>query len=233
MKAIKFVKGLSKTQITSYILFMVSGLILLATIYMNIKVDVLKDWRLVLPQQEIRIGDTIVVQSLYTKTMNVTGESIRYIECKTSNGVYIRYPVSEAKANRAAGTSGTGVPIVVPETIPNVPTRCRINITIDYEIYLLRHVVESANSDEFELLPKKTTSEDESQKTSQSPVSVSQIVDRMDVSSSNNTAVPQYAQRDISQGQDNIVESERTLDGNPEEPTPNLIQRITNLLGGR
>lgn len=230
---------LSKTQVTSYVLFFLSAIILLAVIVMNFKVDVLKDWRLVLPQQKIHVGDKIVVQSLYTKLRDVTGKSVRYIECRNTSGVYIRYPVSEAVSNRASGTSGTGIIIVIPETIPETPAKCRVNITIDYEVYKWRHVIESKNSDEFLLLPAirpdEVNVEQETNRT-QAQGSASQ---NQSYSYPNSTPKDVSAQRNISQGDNTEVIEETPLEPTPEpteESRQPLIQRIlnpiTNLLGG-
>lgn len=238
MKTYKWLRNLNKTQVVSYILFVLSGIILSGTLLLNLNVDVLKDWRLVLPNQAIHAGDTIVVQSLYTKTMNVTGKSTRYVECTTDgNGIYIRYPISEAVANRATGTSGTGIVMLMPKTIPNLPTTCRINVTIEYDIMLFRKVVESANSDTFTLLPVVSSDgESAKQETSQTQLPDSGKVGLNQSSSSyQNTPVSTFNQRDTSQQDDIPTNQEKQLSGQPEpQPTvlDKLTQPITNLLGG-
>ena len=239
----RFLPNTSRTQLISYILFFLSACILGFTIYMNVKTDVLKDWRLVLPQQDIRIGDSIVLQSLYTKVMDVSGKSTRYIECKTSNGVFVRYPISEAVANRAAGQSGTGIPVVIPSTIPNVPTTCRFNITIEYEVFIWRKHIESVNSEIFTLNPAKeslevSVQENEPPQTNQNLATSQRPAESLNnPSSTNTTQSDAAAQRDISQGSDIVVQSERQLDGKPEQPQPSLLQTIlnpvTNLIGGK
>lgn len=155
MKIINRLKQVSKVQLVSYSLFALSAVTLFFAVYMNMSVDVLKDWKLIMNQDSAYVGDTVVIESVYHKTMNVTGVSTRYMECKNSDGILIRYAVSEAKANRASGQTGTGIMIVVPSTIPDLPTKCRINIIIDYEIYKFRHVIESQQTKEFTLYPRK------------------------------------------------------------------------------
>lgn len=221
------------TQLVSAVLFMMSAVLVGASVYMNASVDVLEDWRLELPQQEVHAGDTLVVQSIYKKTLDVSGKATRYIECQNPSGVYIRYPISEAVANRASGSTGTGVVMVVPLTIPDVPTTCRVNITIDYEVLLWRHVIESVNSSEFKLLPARQGGE--GQGTSQNQgVDSAQI--GSGVSYPNNTTSINPAQRDISQGDNTVVMEERQLSGQAEEaqakPQPTLLDWLSGLLGG-
>jgi hypothetical protein len=222
-------KGKSGTQIASYVLFFLSALILGGTVFANLNADVLKNWRLVLPEQQIRVGDEVVVQSLYEKVRNSRGVSVRYIECRNETGVFIRYPISEAVANRDVGKAGTGVVFVVPSTIPNIPAKCRFNITIDYEVYRWRHVIESTNSAEFTLYGKESNSNDESSETSRT-----KFLGDNQSSYSNDTPQPEYAQRNISQGKE-ITTPERPLEPTPQPvPEPGLLQRIlspvTNLL---
>lgn len=235
MKLSNPLKGKSGTQIASYVLFSLSALILAGTIYANMNIDVLKNWRLVLPEQKIHVGDEVVVQSLYEKTMNVSGKSVRYIECKNKSDVYIRYPISEAVADRAAEKAGTGVVIIVPQVIPDLPATCRFNITIEYKVLPWRNVIESMNSEEFTLHAKETTPSGELQETNRTE-SVENSQGLSSSSSSNNTLTPIQNQRNISQG-DEISMPERQLEPTPEPaPEPNLLERIlspiTNLLGG-
>jgi hypothetical protein len=191
---------------------------------MNLQIDVLKDWRLELPKQDIHVGDTIIVDSLYTKLMQVSGESTRYLECKNKNGIYIRYELNKAVANRGAGTSGTGVELVMPNTVPNVPATCRINITIEYNIYVLRTVIETANSKEFTLLPA-SQKQDASQKTSQTQVESVGRLDVIDVSYPNTTPAEQPKQQDISQKQQNVQQTSES-ETPPATPQPTILEQI-------
>lgn len=217
----------SKTAIVSYILFGIAGGMMLFSISMLARVDVLDNWRLVLPAGEIHAGDTVVVQSLYEKKLDVTGKATRYIECKTKNGLYVRYPVSTATANRPSGVAGTGIVFTAPEVIPDLPTTCKFTITIDYEVLAFRHVIESQSSAEFQLLPKREdapailSQEGESQGTNQTassasrPDSVSSSVQSLGSSSStNSTPTASSAQRDM------LQDEPAPPDNTPVEPTP-------------
>ena len=114
---------------------------------------VLKDWKLSTPTQDIHAGDTVTLISEYTKVRNVSGKSVRYIECQNSDRVYVRYPLNEAIANRGSGSGGTGVVVVVPTTIPNLPATCKFTIAIEYDVYPWRKVNVSNSTNEFTLLP--------------------------------------------------------------------------------
>lgn len=147
------------------------------SIYMTVTVDVLDNWKLALPNQKIHVGDEVTVASTYTKKMSVTGTAIRYLDCKNKDGVLIRYELNRREANRAARTGGTGIVVVMPPTVVDLPAKCRIAVAIDYQIFLFKHVIETNETEEFTLYPKETTSAvpsgDSSQKTNQTPVSVS------------------------------------------------------------
>lgn len=235
-----FFSNLTKTRVVSYVLFVLSGVILAVAIYMNMSIDVLDNWRLVLPKQEIHAGETIVVQSLYEKKLSVTGKATRYVECENRPGVFVRYPVSEAIANRGAGKTGTGIEILIPDNIPSLPATCKITIVIDYEIAFWRHVIEQNSSATFTLLPEreKSQTEDVSQETSQTedlmavqPTLPSSGTGSASSSSSDNTPIVSDNQRDISQGEP-VVNSERRLEPTPEQPQPNLIEVVINAVSG-
>lgn len=253
--------NISSTQFTSYVLFALSIVILAMAAYMNFRIDVLSDWRLELPKDDIHIGDVIVVESIYKKELDVSGKSTRYIECKNERGIFIRYPISEATANRSSGKNGTGIIMKIPNSIPDAPVTCRINVTIDYEIMAWRHVIESQNSKTFTLYPAleedseetKDEQESEKQKTSQTesptarPYDVVLVTPQTESSSSSysqNTPDEEFNQRDISQGENLIVNEQRTLPSNPIQPRPTLLETldhnlvqplltpIKNLIGG-
>ena len=145
----------SVTAITSYVFFTASIGIAAFSVMMLANVDVLSNWRLVLPEGKIQAGDTVVIQSYYEKKMEVTGVATRYIECKTDKGFFVRYPVSSAVANRPPGVSATGIVVEVPDVIPDLPATCKFSIAIEYEVLKFRRVVESNSSPEFLLLPAK------------------------------------------------------------------------------
>ena len=144
----------NSSQLLSYALFAFSICVLLFSIMATMNVDVIKDWKLTIIRNEIPVGDQAVIISEYTKVREVSGKSVRYIECRNIDGVWIRYPLNEARADRAKGTGGTGIPVVIPSNIPNLPTQCKFTIAIDYEVYPWRtvHVVNSTK--EFTLVPR-------------------------------------------------------------------------------
>lgn len=243
-----FLTGWTKTRVVSYLLFALSGFILAAAFYMNASIDVLENWRLILPTQSLHAGDTVVVQSIYNKKLNVTGEATRYIECESRPGVFVRYPISVSPANRGTGNTGTGIELKIPANIPSLPATCKITVIIDYEIALWRHVIESNSSHTFTLHPERepSTDADETQETSQTPSSTESLssvpfVDSGRISSSlaKNTPEAPKEQRDISQG-DVVVNTERQLDPTKATEQPNntsllsgLLDFVSNILKGR
>jgi hypothetical protein len=146
----------SSTQVVSYCLLALSALLLLACVYMTYSIDVVTDWKLSLPEKKIHVGDTVVVASTYKKLRDVTGEASRFLDCNTKQGVSIRYPVNKASASRGASDhrqTGTGIVLVIPNTIPDLPTKCRIAVSIDYPVLPWRHVIENNETKDFTLYP--------------------------------------------------------------------------------
>lgn len=221
--------NLSRVQLLSYALFTLSAVILLMSFLLTMNVTVLKDWKLSVPAAEIHAGDTVTLVSAYTKVRDVTGKSVRYIECQNANSVYIRYPLNEAVANRQKGSGGTGVVVKVPESIPNLPTICKFTIAITYDVYPWRKVNVSNSTNEFQLLPKRdvpqevTLSEPSSAQTNQglalAPVS-SQTDSISSTSSPNNTPTSPSAQPNNSQNaampDGTPTSAERTLAPTPQ-----------------
>lgn len=150
----KLLKNITSTRIISYVLFAFSLVILSATFYVLASVRVLEDWTLRLPPGPIHAGDQLVLISEYTKTRDVDGMAMRYIECKTrDSNVFIRYPINEAVADRAKGKAGTGVPLVVPRDIPDLPAVCKFSISITYDVLPFKKDYQKNSTPEFRLLP--------------------------------------------------------------------------------
>jgi hypothetical protein len=237
------IRNASRVQLVSYFLFAASFLILLASAYMTFNVDVLKNWKLTLPEQKIYAGDKITVQSVYTKTMNVKGESVRYLDCQNKDDITIRYPLNQAIADRAARAGGTGVVVVMPDTVPDLPAKCRVSIVIDYPVFPWRHVIETNETEEFTLHPVRKSSassvRDVSQKTNQTLAPITNLQSSSSdtlASSFNSTPKNTTAQRDISQGEpvrNQTVELEPTPEEKPDEPITGipLIDAVLNKSG--
>lgn len=155
---------MNRLRVANVVLYVLSGSIITASLtagYLFIApVDVLRDWRIVLPQQAIHAGDEITVQSIYTKVRNVTGHATRYIECDNKAGVSVRYQLNEAIANRGAGHQGTGIVLKIPDDIPDLPALCRISTAVDYPVYSFRSHYEYTASDPFPLQPGRVSGSD-------------------------------------------------------------------------
>lgn len=149
---------ISRTNLIAYGLFALSLLILAGTAYFMFNIKVLENWTLTVKQADIHVGDTVIVESTYTKlrTTGSDSEATRYIICKNSSNVWVRYEVSRATANRAAGKGGTGIPITIRRDIADVPTTCKFSIVISYKVLPFRTVVVANESNEFLVLPERT-----------------------------------------------------------------------------
>lgn len=216
----------STVRLTTYFMMVLSAIFIAASVYMTFSIDVLKDWTLTLPQQEVHAKDTITIQSVYTKVMSVKGESFRYLDCKNKNGITIRYPLNQAIADRAAQKGGTGVVVIMPDNVPDLPAKCKVSVVIDYPVLPWRHVIETQETKEFTLLPARTasavdaqsampgTSQTQPQVTGQSSVSSSQIASSSSQSEPSDASV----QRDSSQSEvvrEETVNPQQTITGIP------------------
>lgn len=114
-------------------------------------INVLQNWRVVAPTGNYKVGDTIIVQSLFTKLRPVDGVSHRSLVCTGAAGASVAYPVNAAVANHpAAHKAGVGVPIVIP-LVPT-PTKCKLAISIEYKVYPFRTITEFATSNSFNVV---------------------------------------------------------------------------------
>jgi len=207
----------SKTRLISHSLFALSIVIFGASFLMTRQIDVIKDWVITFPQEELHAGDEVIIQSTYTKVRDAKGTAKRYIECESKPGVFIRYELNEAVADRQMGTTGTGIPVKIRSDIPELPTTCKFCIAINYRILPLLDTLESNCSNTFKLYPKRETT-DEPQATIQSsqtqtPVAV---VGQPSVSSNpsptNNTPQPTPPQSNNPQPDDSTPETEPPVD---------------------
>lgn len=228
----KKINSLSATRLATYGLLVFALFTFAATVYMTFNIDVLQEWRLELPKQDkIHVGDKITIASIYHKTMNVKGTSVRYLDCKNKDGIEIRYPLNQAVADRAPKKGGTGIVVVMPDTIPDLPARCRVAVVIDYPVLPWRHVIETEETREFTLHPKEVASvsseSNEPQRTTEIPVpatpSPASTVASVPSSSTNDTPINYSAQQDISQGE---PVSNQTIE---LEPTPQPVIRPCTL----
>lgn len=138
-------KHLNRLNLANTALYTLSGAILLScavAFYLFLgPVNILSNWTIVTNSQTYRVGDTLSLESKYSKHKQVIGDAHRYLECKDAHGNYIRYQLSEATADHAPGTNtGTGAINVIPKIAP-VPTQCHIAIVINYKnVYGFRTV---------------------------------------------------------------------------------------------
>lgn len=217
-------RTLNKTQVLSYSLFALSAVILLVSFMITMNVQVLDKWVLRVPTNEIHAGDTVTLVSEYTKVRDVSGKAVRYIECENRQHTYIRYPLNEAVANRASGTGGTGIVVKVPETIPDIPTKCKFTIAITYDVYPWKKVYETNSSNTFQLLPKRDVPQEvsslpsEGEQSSPSPVAGTRGGQSSLVASSSSNRTPFSTEK-----QSNTSQSTPQSDATPVTPQPTTV----------
>lgn len=207
-------------------LFTASAAILIGVVYFAMNIEVIKDWTLTLPNQDIHTGDTIVVASRYMKLKQVKGTSQRSIECQSTPGIFVSYPLNKVTANRAAGKTGTGIIVTIPTKmagINNPPDTCHICVALSYPVLPGRNVPYFKCTKNFTLLPEPVNQTSTAE--SQSPSSVSNLSYSYPSITSlpNNTANPSPEQSDTSQPQ------ESTPTPTPD-PTPQPTADHTNIL---
>lgn len=163
-------------NIISYSLFLISAGMIVVVVLLTRNMQVLANWKLTLPTGPIRVGDTIVVASTYTKLRQVTGSSTRTIECAYGKGIYISTPLDKAIANRAPGKTGTGIVVKIPAALTGVkalPDPCHICVSISYPVLPLRTVSYFKCTKDFNLLPAVAPATVSSAAIRTSPVQVS------------------------------------------------------------
>lgn len=146
-----------RSNLISYTLFAASAAILAGVVYFALNIQVIKNWSLTLPSGDIHAGDTLVVASTYTKVRQVTGTSMRTIECESQKGIYVSYPLNHVMANRAPGTTGTGIIVTVPTElngITKLPDTCHICVSLTYPVLPFRTVPYFRCTSDFNLLER-------------------------------------------------------------------------------
>lgn len=209
---------INRSKLFTSILFILSLLILGSTAYYVSDIKVIQDWKLTLPDKPIHAGDTIIVASTYTKLREVTGEATRYVDCWTKDNILISYPINVAIADRASGVKkGTGLILVMPTVIPDLPAKCSIRVNIKYKVLPLRTVHVTNTTAEFTLLPVAITSRDIPPTVVVKPEGEVVTKENTESSAPKTTVAPPPA-----------------TPSTPSEPNllDRILQPITNLLGG-
>lgn len=122
-----------------------------------VPIDVLKDWHYTIHKDTYSTGETILITSTYRKVRAITGNSRRYIYCKTPSGSYNRKELGDAPADRPPQAGTTDIYLSIPTDLPTLPTTCYIEVDIDYTIYTFRKFVETNRTAEFTVIEGKNT----------------------------------------------------------------------------
>lgn len=148
MRFIKVINGLSML----FALVIISASALFAFVVLT-PVKVLKDWHLGVVQQDYHPGDDITVLSTFNKVRNASGTSYRFLECTNPvNGNQVRYPIDQSDGSRPASFGSAQLLLHIPDSIPNLPISCHINITVVYNVYSFRKVTQTAITNNFQVI---------------------------------------------------------------------------------
>lgn len=230
----RYFRSWNFTRLSAYALFGTSVCIVLAVVYYVSNIQVISNWKLTIPSTvgTIHVGDTFVVDSVYTKLRQVTGTSKRSLECQSSPGVFVSYPLNSVSANRAPGHSGTGVIVSLTNLrgLPPLPAPCRVCVALGYPILPGRTVPYFKCTSLFFLQPASVASSASSPIPKTSPAqaqavsSPSETIDNTSTTSSftQNTIAPPPAQPDSSQSPSFVDEL--------LQPARGLVQLATNTL---
>lgn len=141
-------------NVLSFVLFATSAAILVGVVVFTVNIDVLTNWNLALPSGDIHAGDTVLIESTYTKLRAVTGTAHRYLDCENGTNSFIRYAINQAVADHApGGKTGTGITLKIPTDVPDLPATCRVSVNVVYKVYPWRSVTEFNSTKDFTLLP--------------------------------------------------------------------------------
>lgn len=112
-------------------------------------IDVVTDWELRVEDQTYHPGDDIIVHASYKKLKDVNGTAYYYLECETDRDTLVRYPINQTEGNRPKGTGQTDILLQIPSALPSPTARCRIAVSVGYNIYTFRKFVENNESNYF------------------------------------------------------------------------------------
>lgn len=218
----------------------------------NAPVDVIKNWTIHVDNTKIyHPGDTVIVDSHFTKLLDVTGTAVRYIQCRKPapnqnewDALYLanKVPAVQGKTANGHSTYNIGIPLN-----PGVlPSTCRLYIASTYDVNEYHPAFqEHAYSNTFTVQPvdlsgKTIIYTNDPQTTSDTVNSIVKLPDQTQpiIIYENNTG-SSPAQNDSN----NTTTQPSTDDESIPENAPttnegqkNIIQRVvggvTNLLGG-
>lgn len=223
----------SRANIITGTLLTASLVMIVGVVYFAFSIQVITNWRLTPPTGDIHAGDTIIVASRYTKLRQVTGTSRRTLECQTQPGIYLSTPLNRVDANRAPGTTGTGVLVTIPKAIKGIaslPDPCHVCIALAYPVLPFRTVPYFKCTKDFMLLPAVVSESPAASQTTPSQVAVISPaqVRSFVISSSNDIPISTPQQQDgLQSAQPAPAEPSDPQPVNPQ-PQPSGLQQILN-----
>lgn len=130
---------------------LISGLLF---VYYSRPVDVLKNWKLVVPSDmTYHPGQVVSVHSEVDKLRSAKPIAHRNIECKNPT-TFTSYHLADVEGvNSKAGHISSTIDFKIPEIIPHLPTTCVFSISVDYKVNPFKITNEYVRSNEFRLAP--------------------------------------------------------------------------------
>lgn len=106
---------------------------------------VTNSWVATVPNAVYHPGQQLTYSSSYIKTSNAPGVAMRYVVCNETS-----YLLAQVIPKREPGKRSGRVTITIPvDIVP--PATCHIHVDIKYQIFGVRTLIESVDSNNFKL----------------------------------------------------------------------------------
>lgn len=123
--------------------------VLVFAVILLVPITVLRDWKIVVPETTYHVGDTVQLHTSSEKLRKANGVIERTIECDKGKDSTVSYDLNNSMASGKPGINRTTYQLKIPANITNLPTTCRVVISVDYRIYGFRHITENTVSNDF------------------------------------------------------------------------------------
>lgn len=143
-----------------YIYYGIIALAIGATAFFATPIQVLKNWKIEVPNKTYHIGEQVPITSTVDKVRNSQATTSRSVQCFQNNS-WKDYPVYTQLSNtKFTGHRVGHYSVVLPETMNNLgddPVKCRIAVIADFSIAQLgksvvKHTVYVNHSNEFKVI---------------------------------------------------------------------------------
>lgn len=116
----------------------------------SVPIQILKDWKISVPEKTYHPGDTVVLESHSFKLRKARGDSERTVECNARTDSIVGYTLNKIEAKRKPGYNQSETNIILPGNIADLPATCRVVISVKYTVFFgLRTIQENNVSNDF------------------------------------------------------------------------------------